>query len=257
MIRTNLYRYYMFGWDYNLAYDVGRRTDTNLMAKEFMEKIFRFISRDELRVTKQVAEKDYNELVQKLESQDENEKITNELFKEISEFWKGIEKTLDAELRLSEAFVLTEKRFELKKLLDKIEKLFADNVFGYMPENAKKDFDEAGKCIAFERSTSAAFHALRATEECLRVYYRKKIPRKNHVEPLLWKSMINQLRKEGKNIPKPLLDSYDNIRENFRNPTNHPETFYTLDEIQDLLPLCIDATTRIIKEIHKKKIQKK
>lgn len=110
------------------------------------------------------------------------------------------------------------------------------------------DFVEGGTCLAFERPTAAAFHILRGTEGVLKIYYEKKIRKKDRQTNPTWGSMVNQLR-TIKNAPKTLLDAYDNLRENFRNPTAHPKLTYTLDEAQDLFSVCIDAVNKIMKQL--------
>lgn len=121
----------------------------------------------------------------------------------------------------------------------------APKVFNKLPEIAIKDFDEAGKCIAFERSTAAAFHLLRATESVLRNYYLS-IVKRNRVSPLNWGPMLKSLRSRKKRPDDVLLDHLDGIRRNFRNPTQHPEKVYDINEAQDLLGICIDVVNRMV-----------
>jgi hypothetical protein len=45
-----------------------------------------------------------------------------------------------------------------------------------LSDQAKADFDQAGKCIALDVSTAAAFHMLRATEASIRKYYELIVP---------------------------------------------------------------------------------
>ena len=52
--------------------------------------------------------------------------------------------------------------------------------------------------------------------------------------------------------PKPsskLLDHLDGMRVHFRNPTLHPEAFYTIDGAQDLLNQTITAINMIASEL--------
>ncbi|MBI5022232.1 MAG: hypothetical protein HZB59_12415 [Ignavibacteriales bacterium] len=46
-----------------------------------------------------------------------------------------------------------------------------------------------------------------------------------------------------------LLSNLDDIRITFRNPTQHPEKVYDIDEVQDLLGRCIDVVSRIAREL--------
>jgi len=165
----------------------------------------------------------------------------------LKEFCNGIDKTLDAEIRQRYAFILDEKRLGLDKLRNNISRLFADKVYDGFSDEAKKDFSEAGQCIAFERYTASAFHILRGTEAELRRYYLHKV-KQNRVSPLLWDKIVKHLcTKRG--VPKGLLAVLDSIREDFRNPTAHPEKFYGEDEVQSLFTHCADVVNRISKEI--------
>jgi hypothetical protein len=59
--------------------------------------------------------------------------------------------------------------------------------------------------------------------------------------------MVEHLRKRSDAPPRSLLDGLDNIRHNFRNPTQHPEAIYDIQEAQDLLSLSLDAVGRAFK----------
>ena len=50
----------------------------------------------------------------------------------------------------------------------------------------------------------------------------------------MWGPMVDSLRKRKTRVSKPLLDNLDNIRYSFRNPTQHPEKTYDIEEVQDL-----------------------
>jgi hypothetical protein len=47
--------------------------------------------------------------------------------------------------------------------------------------------------------------------------------------------------------PEALLAQLDYIRRQFRNPTQHPEKVYDIEETQDLWGLCTDVITRMAK----------
>jgi hypothetical protein len=44
-----------------------------------------------------------------------------------------------------------------------------------------------------------------------------------------------------------LLNNLDDVRMHFRNPTQHPEKTYDIEEAQDLWGRCVDATNRMSK----------
>ena len=170
---------------------------------------------------------------------------------EIREEVAHLEKTIFAEASTKQIYSLTNRRYNSEYLLNSPEKLFNEKIFEKIPEFYQLDIKYANFCILFGLGTAAAFHILRASEGILRDYY-KQLVKKNRITTLLWNPMIEHLRnKKTSKPPKTLLDNLDNIRYNYRNPTNHPELFYNIDEAQDLYGLCIDVINKMIKEINK------
>jgi hypothetical protein len=164
---------------------------------------------------------------------------------------EDIYKTLYAEIIGKTAYVVTEKRIDVEKLLNNIERLFPSGIFGRLPNISRYDLTEAGKCVAFERPTAAAFHLLRGTEAVLRYFYTSRVKRKRC--PLMWGPIVNHLRAQKKPPDITLLNNLDNIKNSFRNPTQHPEMKYNIDEVQDLFGLCIDVINRMIRSVPSKK----
>jgi len=155
--------------------------------------------------------------------------------------------TLDAEIIGIHAFTTTPKRLNSEKLLDDVSSLFAPDAYSSFPDIAKSDFAEAGKCIAYELPTVAAFHILRATEANLRHYYKQRIKQKR-IASEMWGPIVEDLRKRSKTKTHTTLNNHlDNIRLSFRNPTQHPESVYDIHEVQDLFSVCIDANNRMFK----------
>jgi hypothetical protein len=173
--------------------------------------------------------------------------LTQKQAKELNEICHTLRPTLLAELQTHEAYIITPKRFDTDKLLNDIASLMSPNIFSSLPEITQYDLMEAGKCIAFERPTAAAFHLLRATEAVLRHFYCTLI-RTKHVPNLLWGDMVQDLRTRKKTKQHTTLyNNLDNIRNSYRNPTQHPEAIYDIHEAQDLLPLCFEVITRMTK----------
>jgi hypothetical protein len=236
----------MFGWNYQNLYD-GSAGKSYAQVIVDIDELFQFLEREGLRVTNQACAWNLVPLRARFKTAKPDAVITDTDSKQLADSVKSIDKTLDSELSLREAYILTEKRLNLNKLLNDIGGLFAEKTFSKLPQGIQVDLSEAGKCIAFERPTAAAFHVLRGTEGILRLYYYGIVRRRRTSNPM-WASMIDELRKR-KRTPGPLLDSLDHIRLNFRNPTAHPGSIYTLDEAQDLFGVCIDAINRLVKEL--------
>lgn len=142
-----------------------------------------------------------------------------------------------------QVFAVTKKRYDTKDLLNNVSAIFGQQVFASLHDVAQSDFNDAGKCIAFDLPTSAAFHLMRGTEMVLRQLYRAKIGKDAGEKN--WGPMVKDLQAKDPTL-KPLYDHLDNIRENFRNPTQHPDKIYGIDEAQDLFGVCVDVVDQMI-----------
>ncbi len=179
--------------------------------------------------------------------------LTSEQASELAQIATNLRMTFTAEAQGIFAYIVADKRIDTNKLLEDVPALFSPRTFQLMPDMAQYDFKEAGKSIAYELPTAAAFHILRGTESTLRFYYCSYIQRRR-LTTLLWRPMVTHLRKCKKPIPKILLDNLDNIAVNFRNPTAHPEYKYDIEEAQDLFNLCVDVNNRMISDLIKHKL---
>lgn len=179
----------------------------------------------------------------------ESHLLTDLEAKEISKIVAELRPTFVAEAQGIFTYTITEKRLDIEKLLFEQHKFFPPNVYEKIPEICKYDYVEACRCIALNRATAAAFHLMRAIEALLKLYYKKYIrPAKSG---LTWGQMTYALKakKSGKLPNETTLNQLEHIRIAFRNPTQHPEKIYEIEESQDLLFLCLDVTNRMVSEI--------
>ena len=182
-----------------------------------------------------------------LSSIDNKEILGSDRAKELSRLMQTVESIIFAEAEIKYYYVITDKRYNTNYLMDQPEKLFRDGVFKRLPQLSQYDFIEGFKCMTFEIPTAAAFHILRATEGVLKDCYFSNV-KQNRVKKPMWGNMLKQLKERKRNrLPGALLGCLDNIRESYRNPTNHPEAVYNIDEAEDLLGLCIDVTNKMDK----------
>jgi hypothetical protein len=157
--------------------------------------------------------------------------------------------TLEAEIEGFESYVVSPKRIDVTMLMENVPELFAPGVFDQLPESARHDFAEAGKCIAFERPTAAAFHLWRGTETVLRHFYCSLVSQKR-VSLLAWKPMVCDLRKRPKTKRHEMLyTNLDSIRAAFSDPAQHPETTYDVHTVQDLWLACVKAVNQMVKAL--------
>jgi len=174
---------------------------------------------------------------------DDDHTLSSDEARRLGDVMNDVRKTCEAEAKGKVAFIVTDKRIDVRKLLSDVRGLMAPDVFDSLPDIAQYDLMEAGKCIAFERPTAGAFHLLRATEAVLRHFYCSVVHR-NRAE-LMWGPMVKSLRERRSPPASELLDNLDNIRRSFRNPTQHPDKIYDIQEVQDLFGLCTDVINRM------------
>lgn len=197
-----------------------------------------------LKVTKRAAHKlvDFYNLLQEV---DDASSLNEDGANRLSAIMSLLLETFDAEAQANLAYLVTDKRLDTNRLLNDISALLAPSVFDSLPSIAQYDITEAGKCIAYELPTSAAFHLLRGTEAVLRHFYLCYVKR-NRIKSQMWGPVVEALRKCKTPPPTPLTDNLDNIRKSFRNPTQHPDKIYDIQEVQDLFGLCVDVINRMV-----------
>lgn len=253
MKKTRILHYFAFGYNYNLLRftqpGFSVRDDSDSLISR-IDEFFEELNTLDLPVTRTAAT-DLRTLRKSLEKKYKDGLIDDELAGKVTEAINKLDTTLDAELSLRTAFVITPKRIDVTKLTSNVSSLFAPKVFEKLPRVAQYDLSEAGLCIAFQRSTAAGFHLMRATEAVLREFYCHHVKR-NRVD-LMWGPIIQGLsnKQKFKNDEnyKILFNNLSNIRQSFRNPTQHPEKIYDIEEVQDLWGLCVDVINRMAKDL--------
>ena len=213
MKKQSIFQFYWFGTCMRYLQDASNTMKIHESSHILynIDEFFKYLTDLELLVT-QRATYDLEELREELSSTAKNSTLSTAQASKLREIMHGIRKTLDAEIEGFEAFVVTPKRLDIKKLLDDIPSLLAPDIFELLPDIAKYDLTEAGKCIAFERPTAAAFHLLRGTEATIRHFYDSAV-KQDKVSPKLWGNMVDDLRKRKKTKRySTLYSNLDNIR---------------------------------------------
>jgi hypothetical protein len=247
MKSNSIYRYYAFGFNYYILLNNSFLGKPITQAIIDIDKFFDKLTELDLPVTT-LAASDLRKVRDRLEEHDEKS-VPEDLSTAIKKAVSKLDVTLDAEIQLRRAYIMTKKRFPLESLTSSAEDLLAKGVWDRLSLNAKKDFRLAARLIALSQPTASAFHLMRCLEECVRcLYYAFK--KRDRMDKPMWGPMTAQLR--AKRAPKPsekLLSHLDGMRVHFRNPTQHPEAFYTLDEAQDLLSQTVVAINMVWAEI--------
>lgn len=253
MRKKEIFEYFAFGFNYGLLKLNGTLGRSATEAAEDIEEFVNKLDELELQVTKKIAE-ELLDIAKKIRTT--GSVVGAEQAKEIKAITEKLDPSLDAELQIKAAYILVKKRYPLETLLETPLSLLATNAQGTLTANSNLDFRLACRQIALSQATSAAFHLMRALEEQVKCLYFafKKI---NRLKKPMWHPMLQELRK--KRNPKPsekLLNHLDGMRIHFRNPTQHPDVFYKIDEAQDLLNQTISAINMIAAELPKPKTKK-
>lgn len=250
-----LYRFYWFGTCLRYLQDAGEHTPVHGVGLIIwnIEQLFKYLEDLKLNVTARLGHQKLDDLLAELKAKSDGTTLTGPEAKRLRESISHLRDTLEAEIEGTGAYTPTPKRLDLPRLLSDVSSLFAPNVFNSLPAIAQFDFAEAGKCIAFERPTAAAFHILRGTEDVLRFYYNQMV-RNGRITSLMWGPIVADLRKRNLTKTFEALNNHlDNIRVSFRNPTQHPEATYDIHEVQDLWAVCVDVVNRMLKTLQNEK----
>lgn len=230
MEKSKIFQYYAFGYNYRLLLE-DLSEDTNFELAERYNKYLKFIHDLNLSITKSainIKELDFE--IQKLnklgkDSKTKDLKVEKTLHDSLQEKLDQIDTTLDAELHTKTGYILDEKRFSNEILIENISKLFNNGYFSNLPSIAQYDFKESGICLAFDRFTACAFHALRATEDVLKWYYSLVLS-STPAESDTWgtfETAIKNAITSGTLIPppsEPLMLNIESIRKYYRNTTS-------------------------------------
>jgi hypothetical protein len=130
-------------------------------------------------------------------------------------------------------------------LTSKAEVNILEDALGVIEDQAKKDFREAGRCLAFEVPTAAGFHAMRATENVLRQYYSLLLGKP--VTRIDWGTCTQELKKAKAN--QKVVQVLDQIRDLHRNPLMHPQEFLSMKDAISLFDIAKSAIGALAEEI--------
>ena len=177
--------------------------------------------------------------------------IVDELKQQLSAF----ETSLDDDLRrLPTYYVEKIGAYSSDDLISAASNVFAPAVQHEMPPQAIDDFNQAGKCLAFDAATACGFHVFRATDAMLRKYceHFDAIPKGNGRD---WGTFIRELRDvlaDSGAARKPnirTVELIDSIRAQDRNPLVHPELNLDSDGAVLMFDLCKNAISLMAMDI--------
>ena len=172
------------------------------------------------------------------------------LITEVREAAKEFETVLRNECQLMDTYFISKKGvYSTKDLVESAHHQIPESSRNHLSDQSKLDFDQAGKCIALDVPTAAAFHLLRGTEVLVREYYELIVPGPKRASAKMrnWGVYI-KLMERNHGDPN-LLSLLDHMRDAYRNPVTHPEENYTDERGQVLFGLCVSAVVLLVEAI--------
>ncbi|MCJ2670383.1 MAG: hypothetical protein LN416_07745 [Candidatus Thermoplasmatota archaeon] len=133
---------------------------------------------------------------------------------------------------------------------------FSESIWNGLSEISKNDLNEAARCLLCGIPTASAMIGLRATEDVLRGYYKRKT-RRNPAKKG-WKAIIDELLTEesrGKlkySVNKSLMGHLDFVRTN-RNMVEHPDRVFSKRGAERLFYQVVATITEICEDVGRKK----
>ncbi len=170
---------------------------------------------------------------------------------EISTIWHWLgqfETVMAAVLQEQLTYIVSQvSGYSMQLLVKKAEVNLQQDTTGAIPDHAKKDFREAGRCLAFELSTAAGIHLMRATESVLRKYYKLVTGKDADANNLDWGTCTKELEQSQAN--QKVVHILDQIRDLHRNPLMHPEDFLDMKQALGLFDISKSAINALAEEI--------
>jgi hypothetical protein len=141
------------------------------------------------------------------------------------------ENNLEAEYNGKDIFVVAKKGIlSTTDLIENAEEMFSQKIRERIAP-AISDIQQAGKCIAFQVSTAAAFHIFRAVEAVARIYVEivRGTPPTGKEKRFGLGGFVKILVEHG--ADERVTNSISQLAKLHRNPTMHPEITINNDEV--------------------------
>jgi hypothetical protein len=157
--------------------------------------------------------------------------------------------TFKAELEVVNAYFVTNKRgYDTYSLIENAAIIFPPDLLQKVSA-VSYDVKEAGKCIAFELSTAAGFHLLRALETVITKYWKvvmngAPLPTERNLGQYITK--MSDAKIDG---TEKALAALKQIKDLHRNPLMHPEDKLDIDECIGLLNIIQSAMVAMLHRI--------
>jgi len=152
---------------------------------------------------------------------------------------------LEADLAHQAVYHVYPKRaYSTEKLIDDASSIMSKNVVSNLTDGERFDINQAGKCLAFEVPTAAAFHIFRALDSILRRYV-SALGAENFQQN--WGSYIKAAIDNGGE--EKVVAVLRQLKDLHRNPIIHPEISLDIESGLSLLGIAESAISLMIGDI--------
>ena len=167
--------------------------------------------------------------------------LASYLIHRVKEAATKFETVLSAEVQTLDTYFVSQKgSYKMSDLIERAEIVFPPSVREKLPQSAISDIKQAGRCLALDSPTASGFHILRAVESVMALYYKSVLGKMMPTRMRNWGIYIKKLRGSGKADNK-VTDFLDHVRENYRNPVQHPEVMLSSDEAEVLFSISLSV----------------
>lgn len=150
------------------------------------------------------------------------------------------------ELAIMDTYALLPKGiYSVFQLAEQAEAMLSSDVRTKIPDSAVANVKQAGKCLAFEVSTAAAFHMLRATETVVIEYLSTLAGAPIAPKSRSWGTYIRLIEARGGD--KKIVAMLKQIKDLHRNPIMHPEDMLGTDEAVAVFGIATSAIAAMAK----------
>ncbi|MGE4352065.1 MAG: hypothetical protein AB7E52_07755 [Bdellovibrionales bacterium] len=166
------------------------------------------------------------------------------------------EHALAAELTYAPTYLAGKRGiYSTYDLIQNAQECFSQDMRRDMPEASMREFNTAGRALAFGLGTAAGVHLLRAVELVLKKYYETFsgtiVTKNERTYSIYLKRLAALSEEEGMDFrpDKRLLQLLAQIKEHYRNPLTNPETNITVEQATSLFGLATAAMTLMTEQV--------
>lgn len=160
---------------------------------------------------------------------------------------------LQTELGKMDTYFVSQKGiYSTSDLIERADNVLPFEILQLLPEPIVTDLQQAGRCLAFDLSTAAGFHIMRAVEAVLRDYYYPAFVQKK-AKGRTWAAYIRDL--DDSDADPKVISILDQIRSLHRNPTIHPEEVLTINQAMTLFAIAQSAIVSMVEDASQKYLE--